>query len=167
MIDNIGGGFKYPIYRLLSRNETAKNQEASEEEYLQEMIDELKIEFNKDLNARTEKGELLGEDEDYAEYEDYSKLLKAKAELFKGVNSGFRKLACTRVFMLGLIMTSRVRRHYVHSPWFRVSSLAKMVEVHGAVSDQGPVIRLIRVCDVRLGVSVDLRGWLTSGLRSF
>jgi hypothetical protein len=135
LIDNIGDGYTYPIYRLLSRNETAKNHEASEEEFLQEMIDELRIEFNKDLEARTAKGEVLGEDEDYGEYDNYSMLLKAKAELFKGVNSGFRKVACTKVFMLGLIMTSRVRRHYVHASWFRVPSLVKMVEVHGAVSD--------------------------------
>jgi hypothetical protein len=135
LINGMHKDFKYPIYRLLSRNETAENREASEEEFLQELIDELKIQFNEDLQARTAKGDSLGEDEDYADYEGYSTLLKKKADLFIGVNSGFRKLACTKVFMLGLVMTSRVRRHYVHAGWFRVNSLAKMVEVHGAVSD--------------------------------
>jgi hypothetical protein len=100
------------------------------------LIDELKIEFNKGVEVRRANNEALSEDEDYAEYEDYAKLLKDKADLFKAVNSGFRKLACIDVFMLGLVMTSRVRRHYVHAAWFKVSSLVKMVEVHGAVSDQ-------------------------------
>jgi hypothetical protein len=131
MIDSYGEDLSYAVYRLASRNETHGNYKATDEELLQELIDELKREFEKDLRTKTR----LNKDEDYKiAYPLYTKRIKEKAEKFKSVNSGFRKLACMPTFMLGMVMASRVRRHYVHAPWFKASSLVKMVDVHGAVS---------------------------------
>jgi hypothetical protein len=119
------------VYRLASRNETRGNFKATNEELLQELIDELKREFEKDLRTKTQ----LKKDEDYCvAYPLYTARIKEKAEKFKSVNRGFRKLACVPTFMLGMVMASRVRRHYVHASWFKVPSLIKMVDVHGAVS---------------------------------
>lgn len=121
----------YAVYRLASRNETRGNFKATDEELLQELIDELKREFEKDLRTKKQ----LNKDEDYrVAYPLYTKRIKLKAEKFKSVNSGFRKLACMPTFMLGMVMASRVRRHFVHAPWFKAGSLVKMVDVHGAVS---------------------------------
>ena len=131
MIEGYGDDMSYAVYRLASRNETRGNFKATDEELLQELIDELKRKFEKDVKTKAE----LTKDEDYRiAYPLYALKIKEKAEKFKCVNSGFRKLACMPTFMLGMVMASRVRRHYVHAPWFKASSLVKMVDVHGAVS---------------------------------
>ena len=68
-------------------------------------------------------------------YPKYTAMLNGFAEKFNQVNVGFRRLTCMPTLMLGLVMASRVQRHYQHAPWFWVGVFNKMVEVHGAVSD--------------------------------
>jgi hypothetical protein len=131
MIDSLGEDLSYAVYRLASRNETRGNFRATDEELLQKLIDELEREFEKDLRTKTQ----LNKDEDYkVAYPLYTERIKDKAEKFKSVNNGFRKLASMPTFMLGMVMASRVRRHYGHVPWFKAPNLIKMVDVHGTVS---------------------------------
>ena len=131
IIDGYREDISYAVYRLASCNETRGNFKATDEELLQELINKLKWEFKKDLRTKKQ----LNKDEDYwVTYLLFTKCIKLKAEKFKSVNSGFRKLACMPMFMLGMVMASRVRRHFVHAPWFKAGSLVKMVDIHGAVS---------------------------------
>lgn len=121
------------MFRLLSRNGTLEDNGSTDEELLQEMIDQLKIELEKDLENQPEDRE----DRDYEDeryFPRYKKAVHDMATRYKGVNSGFRKLALVPSFMQAMVMLSRVQRHFVHAPWFRVTSLLKMVGVHGGVS---------------------------------
>ena len=124
----------YAIFRLLSRNETKGTHRATEEELLQELLDELKLALQKDLD-RAKNPLTEGEDDGHSgdSYPTFFSLRKAKANRYRQESSGFRKLACLPTVMLALVMASRIRHHYVHAPWFRVGTLNKMAEVHGAV----------------------------------
>lgn len=57
-----------------------------------------------------------------------------KAEEYKQESQKYRQICCIQTFTLSLVMVSRVRDHYVHAPWFRLSTLRKMVNTHGSVS---------------------------------
>ena len=101
---------------------------------------QLKREFLKDMRKNQERESEEHEDL-RVRYPKYTAMLNGFADKFKQVNVGFRRLTCMPTFMLGLVMASRVRRHYQHAPWFRASTFNKMVEVHGAVSDTIECVR--------------------------
>lgn len=123
------------IFQFLSQNETLGTHPATDEEKLQQILTQLKREFLKDLEKNTER-----EPEEHenlrVKYPKYTAMLNKFSEKFNQVNVGFRRLTCMPTFMLGLVMASRVQRHYQHAPWFRVGAFNKMAEVHGAVSDE-------------------------------
>lgn len=118
------------IFRLISRNETKSMHQATEEELLQELVDELKREYLKDVKKMPDDTE---EADYYTLYPRFMGAIGEKAEAYKQYNSGFRKLSCMPTFTLSLVMASQVRRHYTHAKWFRMGTFYKMVEVHGAV----------------------------------
>lgn len=122
------------MFQYLSQNEMLGSHPVTDEEKLQQILTQLKREFLKDLRNNMERE--MEEFEDLrVKYPKYSALLNSFATKFKQVNVGFRRLTCMPTFMLGLVMASRVQRHYQHAPWFRVGMFNKIVEVHGAVSD--------------------------------
>ena len=120
------------MWRLLSRNETKSTQKATEEEHLQEVIDSLKDELEKDIRALKEQGESLEEDYEVL-YPNFDKMVQHKADKFKQNSAGYRQLCCLPRFALALVMASRVWRHYRHAVWFRMAKLKEMSEVHGGV----------------------------------
>jgi hypothetical protein len=126
------------LFQFLSQNEDLDQHKITDEEKLQLLITELKQEFLKD-QRNAEKKKSKREVEEYEDlrvkYPLYTKKIGEFATKYNQVNVGFRKLACMPTFMLGLVMASRVRRHYQHASWFRVATFHKMAEVHGAVSD--------------------------------
>ena len=131
--EKCGKDESYAMFRYLSRNETLHNVMSTDEELLQEIIDRLKIQLLKDI----ENLPSIEEYEDYRykdRFPEYTKAIEAMADKYKSVNGGFRKLALVPLFMLALVMASRVQRHFVHASWFRVTPLLKMVDVHGGVS---------------------------------
>jgi hypothetical protein len=126
------------IFRLLSRNETKSLHKATEEELLHEVLQVLNRAYQKDL-ARLEKernADIQDVDEDTSKrYKEFMKATAEKAEEYKvPTKRAFRKLVLMPMFTLAMVMASRVRRHYSHAPWFKVSIFYKMAEVHGAVS---------------------------------
>jgi hypothetical protein len=117
------------VYRFLSRNEWKGSLESTGEEKLLEIICELKDAYEDDLGRQDE----IPKNSDAATmYPDFSKLAIEKAEEFKE-EGGFGRLLTVPSFALGLVMASRIRRHYTHAPWFNISKLSKMLEEHGAV----------------------------------
>ena len=120
------------VFRLLSRNETRATQKATEEEHLQEVVDSLKDVLEKDLRLLTDRNR----DEDYEViYPQFMEALAKKAEKYKSTTQGYRQMCCLPRFTLGLVMASRVWRHYRHAVWFRMPTLKAMVEIHGGVSE--------------------------------
>lgn len=54
---------------------------------------------------------------------------------------GPRRLCSVPSFALALAMSSRIRKHYTHAKWFKISELNTMLETHGAVGTEVYVIR--------------------------
>lgn len=139
-------------YQLLSKNQDKHVLKVTEEEELQQYVNELKHEFEKDLRdnlSREEKkrererereeGDGDGEDEDedkdeQPKFPKYRARLKLITEDFGKVNTGFRSLMSMPNFLVGLMMASRVGRHYLHASWFTVTSFNRIMDVHGSVS---------------------------------
>lgn len=132
-VESHGVDKSYATFRYMSRNENLGFYKATDEEYLLEIVDQLKIALMKDLRA-------LPNREFNFDFQmscpTYMEAVEAMASKYKSVNSGFRKLALVPSFMLGLVMASRVRKHFVHARWFKASNLLKMLDVHGGVSCQ-------------------------------
>lgn len=63
------------------------------------------------------------------------KKAEEKAEKFKQTSKGYRRIYCIPSFSLGLVMASRIHSHYVHAPWFRLTSLNGMIDIHGTVGN--------------------------------
>ncbi|KAH9048595.1 hypothetical protein EDB83DRAFT_2522862 [Lactarius deliciosus] len=121
------------IYRFMSRNETKGNRMATEEELLLEIVDELKDAYEADINMQREQPH-LDKDVD-ASYPAFMKLAKDKAEKAEDSKEtpAHRRLCSVPAFARGLVMASRVRRHYTHAPWFEIGTLSKMLDSHGAL----------------------------------
>ena len=111
---------------------------ATEEELLQEVLQQLNRAYQKDLKRLKEdrNSEIHVVNEDVSKrYKEFMKATAEKAEEYKApTRKAFRKLVLMPMFTLAMVMASRVRRHYTHAPWFKVSTFYKMAEVHGAVS---------------------------------
>ena len=103
---------------------------ATQEEYLQEIANELKLSLQKDWSA----GRHRTTDDLEVQYPKLMKAISTKAEKFKCTNHGFRRIFCIPAFSMGLVMASRIRKHYTHSQWYNITSLLEMVGVHGTVS---------------------------------
>lgn len=71
---------------------------------------------------------------------NYPKFMAAAAEQAAELKDvpGYRRLALCAVpsFALGLVMASRVWRHYTHAPWFTLTGLGTILQSHGAVRDE-------------------------------
>jgi len=118
------------IFRLISRNTRKGVHRATEEELLQEVIDELKDALESDIASIQDPSKI----EDFnIKYPNYMAKIEQKAELFKRTTQGYRQICCVPAFALGLVMASRVKSHYIHAKWFKVGSLTKIIGVHGTV----------------------------------
>jgi hypothetical protein len=130
------------IFWLLSRNETKSNYKASTEEFLLEFLEEMNRSYQKDLRRLREestsekKKEGAGKEDSKTRYKEFMRAIAKRSEAYKHEKTDLRKLSCMPSFVLSLVMVSRVRGHYTHAPWFKVSIFDQMVEVHGAVSDR-------------------------------
>jgi hypothetical protein len=123
------------IYQFLSENDDKAVHMKTDEERLQQLVNFLKLAFERDVRNNKLKERKPEEHEELRiKYPDYWERLAKINEEFIGINAGYRRLTCMPTFMLGLVMASRIRRHYVHASWFRVTSFNKMLEVHGGVS---------------------------------
>ena len=110
----------------------------TEEEKLQAMITYLKVAFERDIRKNKLNERVYEENEELkVKYSDYCERLEELSKNFLGTNPAYRRLMCMPSFVLSLVMASRVRRHYIHAPWFRVTSFNKMLDVHGGVSEIG------------------------------
>jgi hypothetical protein len=154
------------VCQLLSKNDDKHVLKVTEEEELQRYVNELKHEFEKDLRKirlRKEKQEeerqqqrqqqqqqqqeqqqqqqqQQGEEEKEdmrVKFPKYMTRLKIITGEFGKVHSGFRRIMSMPNFLVGLMMASRVGRHYLHAPWFTVLSFSRMADVHGSVSRNG------------------------------
>jgi hypothetical protein len=117
------------IYRFLSRNIIKGSWNATDEEKLIELVVELKDHLSVDLEAG---GADPDEDDLEVLYPTFTQELQVKAKMFMG-EGGYRRLCCVSSFFLGIVMLSRIRRHYIHAPWFKVTILDNMVKYHGGV----------------------------------
>lgn len=119
------------IFRLVSRNTTLETYRATEEELLQEVVDELKDLLEEDLlEPKARMPDYLFE----CRYPRFKKAVDEKAVQFKQKKHGYREICCLPSFALGLVMASRVQSHFKHAPWFKVGHLGDMVDVYGTVS---------------------------------
>jgi hypothetical protein len=119
----------YAIHRLISRNETKDNLKATEEEIVLDVVDELRLVFESELLKVKDRS-----NDFEVNFPKFVELAMMKAEQYKAKgNYGYRKLFCLPSFMMGLVMAARIRRHYMHAPWFRAMNFVRMVEVHGGV----------------------------------
>jgi len=163
LIDHFDEDKSLAIYQFLSENDDQAVHKKTDEEGLQQLFNYLKVALERDIrngkareeakrqremekeNAPASDKDKDKDDEDdedkeeelpelrvkYPEY--WARLQKINAQ-YKGVNAGYRRLTCMHTFVFGLVQASRVRRHYLHAPWFRVSHFNKMLQVHGGVS---------------------------------
>ena len=117
----------------MSRNETRGHQGATEEEYLQEVVAQFRDAYERDLEEKRDPCE-----SDMKVL--YPRLMEAVdnkvSELKELSHAGFSRLCCVPSFALGLVMASRIRRHYTHASWFTIKALGEMLDVHGAVSGE-------------------------------
>jgi hypothetical protein len=123
------GKLPQAMFRFLSRNMIKGTWNATEEEKLIEIVVELQDHLHVDLDTvRTDP------DEDNLDilYPTFAQELQLKVKQFMG-EGGYRRLCSVSSFFLGIVMLSRVRRHYLHAPWFKVSKLDAMLECHGGV----------------------------------
>ena len=119
-------------FRFLSRNAIHLQQNATEEEHLHDIVNELRDELIKDMGCKktNSRGELS------SLYPNFMEKAKKLVEDFKESSSsrGARRLCSVPSFALALTMVSSVWRHYTHSSWFKIAELNTMLETHGAVS---------------------------------
>ena len=171
IIDAYNEDEREAIYQYLSENTDKAVHKKTEEEGLQQLFNFLKIALERDIRLKKEKkakkeaikakrdrGEAVEaeEDEEDEEEEEHQGLalkypgyvgrLKIMNKTYIGINSGYRRLTCMPTFMFGLVQASRVRRHYLHASWFRVTNFNKMLEVHGGVSAITLILCLIWRC---------------------
>lgn len=129
-VNSYGEDLSYATFRLMSRNEVHGTYKATEEEYLLEIIDQIKIALLKDLRDMRNRPPAI----DYHNScPEYNKAVARTADKYRKVNSGFRKIVLVPSLVLALVMASRVRKHFIHSSWFRTNSLMKMIDVHAGV----------------------------------
>jgi hypothetical protein len=120
----------YATFRLISWNEILGTYKATDEEYLLEVVDHIKMALLKDLRDMPNRPPCV----DYrTSCPGYIKAVAETADKYKSVNSGFRRILLIPSFVLALVMASRLRKHFIHSSWFRTSNLIKMVDVHAGV----------------------------------
>lgn len=123
------------MYQFLSRNEVTEHRKITAEEILGETLNELAIEYRKDLAAH--EGPIDPKEDDASTL--YPRFMTAAEEKAKEFNKsqarGPRRLCLVPSFVLALVMVSRVRRQWLHAPWFKIPNLCRMLENHGAVSN--------------------------------
>ncbi|KAI0261575.1 hypothetical protein BGY98DRAFT_1104417, partial [Russula aff. rugulosa BPL654] len=117
------------LFRFISRNITYSSHHASEEEKLQEIVDQMKDSLEEDLRKRKEHS--LQHEDFENKYPRFKETAKLKADLYKQTSIGYRQICCVPSFALGLVMASRVQNHFTHAPWFRLGILKDMVDVYG------------------------------------
>ena len=88
---------------------------AMDEEHLQEDVYNLKDAIELDLKSL--KDQDRGNKEDpMILYRNFMKVVKEKEEEYRDKElSGYKQLFCVPSFALGLVMASRIWRHYTHS----------------------------------------------------
>jgi hypothetical protein len=128
MIENLGSQLARAVFRFLSRNEVLDSRKATDEESLLEILDELKDAWELDVETLTKEEDNLS-----VMYPGFMKTVQRMAEEYKD-SPRYRKVCGVPSFALALVMASRIRRHYTHAPWFKITTLYKMLDVHGAVS---------------------------------
>jgi hypothetical protein len=133
-IEENGEKLSNAIFRFLSRNEIRGVYMATDEEHLQEDVYVLKDAIELDLKSLKDRDRGNEEDPTIL-YRNFMRAVKEKEEEYRDKElSGYKRLFCVPSFALGLVMASRIRRHYTHSSWFKISSLNQMLKVHGTVS---------------------------------
>jgi hypothetical protein len=132
-VEENGEKLSNAIFRFLSRNEIRGVYMATDEEHLQEDVYVLKDAIELDLKSLKDRDRGNEEDPTIL-YRNFMKVVKEKEEEYRDKElSGYKRLFCVPSFALGLVMASRIRRHYTHSSWFKISALNQMLKVHGAV----------------------------------
>jgi len=130
MIDALNPVTSKGLYRFISRNETKANLMATDEELLLEILDVLRDAYEEDVK---EQAMIASEEGESFVNSHFQKAAKETAEKHKE-GFGYRRICCVEMFAFGLMMASRIRRHYTHAPWFKVRQLMRMLDVHGVVS---------------------------------
>jgi hypothetical protein len=106
----------------------------TDEELLQEIVDELKDTLEEDLAILKD----ADREEDFNfKYPLFVEKVGEKAKVLKDlpkVATGYRQICCLPSFALSLVSASRIPSHYTHAPWFKLGHLTEMVGVYGAVS---------------------------------
>jgi hypothetical protein len=119
------------IFRLISRNTTLDTYHATDEERLQEIVDELKDALEDDLLNIKDVTQV--ENFEF-KYPRFKKKTDEKAEKFKYTKYSYRRICSVPSFALGLVMASRVQTHFTHASWFKLGVLNGMLGVYGTVS---------------------------------
>jgi hypothetical protein len=103
----------------------------TEEEFLREVIEELKDAYELDMRNVT----ALNRKEDVTfKLKGFVEKVNKKAKGFLPAEHRYRHLCSVTSFVYALVMASRVRSHYTHAPWFKLRALGDMLDVHGTVS---------------------------------
>lgn len=123
------------IFRFISRNQVNDNWRATGEELLLEIVAELRDAYDDDLTEMRSENRSPTHDGSLSQYPRFMHEAKLKADLFKD-DRGHKRLCSVPSFAHGLVMASRIKRHYTHAEWFTVGALNKMLDVHGAVSNR-------------------------------
>jgi hypothetical protein len=128
-----------------------------EEERLHEFLAEMICAYQLDLTKLRKKDKdkmptkpgkcNVVEEDSCRQYFKFMDIIKEKAKAYKYVSTEFHKLSCMLSLVLLLIMASCMRKHYTHTPWFKIVTLNQMVKVHVAVSDFK--VNIIRVLTMR------------------
>lgn len=119
------------IFRFISRNSAKSTHKLTEEELLQEIIDELKDCLEKDLQVQIDPGR---EKDFNFKYPRFVEKVRELAKLLVKSASGYRRICSLPSFALSLVSASRIPSHYTHAPWFKLVHLTEMVGVYGTVS---------------------------------
>jgi hypothetical protein len=120
------------VFRLISKNATHGQHRATDEELLQETLDYMKDGFQSDIATLKEEDRESGDDYEVM-YPRFMKAVKKKADKFKQDSRGYRQICLMPTFSLALVMVSRVRSHYIHADWFKITRLNAMVDIYGGV----------------------------------
>lgn len=101
---------------------------------MQETVDDLVVPYDEDVAAHS--GPINRKESDLEIlYPRYMKAAGQKALDYKeSQDRGPRRLCLVPSFTLSLVMVSKIKKHWVHAPWFKVVELCRMLEKHGAVS---------------------------------
>jgi hypothetical protein len=145
------------LYHILSRNNDKREHLITDEEKLQLIMDELRLEYDIDIAeqekkdrdkkaaeaaSQTEPSEVREvreedrEDDIRLKFANFSGRLEAFRVQFNQVSVGYCRLMAMPRVMLGLVMASRLKSHFVHTSWFKVATLNRMIGVHAGVSEQ-------------------------------